>query len=61
MYATSKDKVHTYSIKEENAIWKTIKIEHITIRDGKVEIGFVAEGAANSFCYVDDISLVKSK
>ena len=26
---------------------------------GKVEIGFFAEGAANSFCYTDDVSLVK--
>jgi phosphoribosylaminoimidazole-succinocarboxamide synthase len=45
----------------ENATWKTIRIENILIRDGKIEIGLVANGAANAFCYVDDVSLVKTK
>lgn len=59
IYAVSKGKVFNYNIQEENAIWKTVKIENITIRDGKVEIGFMAHGTANSFCYADDVSLVK--
>ena len=61
MYAGGNGKTLTYSIKEENATWKTISIENIKISDAKVEIGFLAEGAANSFCYVDDVVLVKAK
>jgi hypothetical protein len=61
MYALSNDKTLTYSIKEENAAWKTISIERIAVKGGKVEIGFNAEAAANAFCYVDDVTLVKIK
>lgn len=59
MYATSNGRMLTYDIKEENPSWKIIKIEHIRMNDGKVEIGFLAEGRANAFCYVDDVSLLK--
>ena len=61
MYALSNGKNFTYSITEANASWKTISIAHVAVKGGKVEIGFNAEGAANAFCYVDDITLVKAK
>ncbi len=61
MYALSNGKTMIYSVKEENASWKIISIDRISVKGGKVEIGFVAEGAANSFCYMDDVSLVKTK
>ncbi|HEX8461143.1 MAG TPA: family 43 glycosylhydrolase, partial [Segetibacter sp.] len=60
IYALSNGKMLKSSI-TENATWKTIRIENILIRDGKIEIGLVANGAANAFCYVDDVSLVKTK
>ncbi len=47
------------SIKGENTSWKTITLEHILVKGGKVEVGFIADGLANAFCYVDDVSLVK--
>jgi Glycosyl hydrolases family 43 len=50
-----------YPVKKENQSWKTISIERIAVKGGKVEIGFLAEGAANAFFYVDDVSLVKTK
>ena len=59
MYAQSDKKRSTYSVTNENASWLMIKIERLQVKNGKVEIGFVAEGAANAFCYVDDVSLVK--
>jgi hypothetical protein len=59
MYALSNAKVSVYSIKEENASWKMISIERIAVKGGKIEIGFSADGTANAFCYVDDVSLVK--
>ncbi len=61
MYSVSDDKIQFYSIKEENASWKIITIEHISVKGGKVDIGFWAEGIANAFCYVDDVTLVKTK
>jgi hypothetical protein len=59
MYAAGNGKMLTCSIKEENANWKIITIENIPARDGKIEIGFMANGSANAFCYVDDVSLLK--
>ena len=61
MYAVSNKKIRSYSITEENAAWKTITIERVPVKKGKVDIGFVAEGIANAFCYVDDVTLVKAK
>jgi hypothetical protein len=61
MYAASNAKTCVYSIKEENTLWKIITIERVPVKGGKVEIGFVAEAAANAFCYVDDVTLVKTK
>jgi hypothetical protein len=59
MYATTGGKTFRHQIKEENSTWQTIKIDNITIRNGRVEIGFMADGAASSFCYVDDVLLLK--
>lgn len=59
VYASSGGKLVTYRIKEENDDWKTISIENVQVRDGRVEIGFIAHGAANAFCYADDVSLIR--
>lgn len=61
MVAQSNNKVKSFSIAEENPAWKTIAINNIAVKAGKIEIGFVAEGAANAFCLVDDIELVREK
>lgn len=61
MYAESNGKMLTCNIKEENALWQTVSIKHITVKNGKIEIGFVAEGEANAFCYWDDVELVRGK
>jgi hypothetical protein len=60
MYADSKGKILTYNIKGENAAWQTISLNNIPVKNGRVEVGFLAQGAANAFCYVDDIVLVKN-
>jgi len=59
MVASSAGKRFTCGIQEENANWKMIRIEKVKVRKGRVEISFLAAGAADSFCYVDDVSLVK--
>lgn len=61
MYAVSNGKLQMYEIKGANASWKTISLRQIPVKNGKVEIGFTAAGAANAFCYVDDVTLVKAK
>ncbi|MEO7978122.1 family 43 glycosylhydrolase [Flavobacterium sp.] len=59
MYALSNGKKVKYTIKDENALWITIQISNVAVRDGKIEIGFMAEGAANASCQVDDVTLIK--
>jgi hypothetical protein len=59
MYASSNGKIFNYTVKQENVTWQTITLKNVFIKNGKVEIGFLAEGAANASCYVDDVSLVK--
>jgi hypothetical protein len=58
MYAESNGKRLVHGIKESTS-WITINIEKIPVKRGKIEIGFIAEGTADSYCYVDDITLVK--
>jgi hypothetical protein len=60
VYAVSNSKIRSRRIRGENAAWATITIERVPVRGGKVEIGFVAEGSANAFCYVDDVIFVKN-
>lgn len=60
MYAESGGSALKHSISNENTIWQTITLTNIPIKAGEIEIGFMAEGTANAFCYVDDISLVKN-
>jgi hypothetical protein len=61
MYAENNGKINKLSFIEESPSWKLIEIKRIKVKNGKVDIGFVAEGLANAFCYVDDVSLVKTK
>lgn len=61
MYASSDVAIKVFNIEGEDPSWKMIKIEEIPVKDGKIEIGFRVEGAANNFCYVDDVSLVRTK
>ena len=59
MYAESNGKRFEYIIKGENRDWSTIVIKRIAVKGGKVEIGFLANGTADAFCYADDVVLIK--
>lgn len=59
MYAESNGKRHMHTIAGENADWKTIRLEHVLVKGGKVEIGFLAYGNAQAFCLVDDVSFIR--
>ncbi|MDO3695559.1 family 43 glycosylhydrolase [Wenyingzhuangia sp. chi5] len=58
MYAKSGKKNYKFSIKKQTD-WSTISIKDIKVTDNKIEIGFIADGKANAYCLVDDVSLVK--
>lgn len=60
MYVECSGEMQSYSINEENTSWKIITIDRMPVKGGKVEIGFLAEGTANAFCFVDDVTFVKS-
>jgi hypothetical protein len=61
MYADGIGGHRSFNIETANISWKKISIEHTPVKDGKLEIGFLVEAAANAFCYVDDVSLVREK
>jgi hypothetical protein len=61
MYAVSGGKRFTRHFEKESNDWNTIMLENIDIANGKVEIGFLAEGMADASCFIDDVSLIKSK
>ncbi|WP_035647507.1 family 43 glycosylhydrolase [Flavobacterium sp. ASV13] len=60
VYVLSNEKRFQFVVKEENPEWKTIVINNITIKGGKAEVGFLANGKAKSFCLIDDVSLMRS-
>jgi hypothetical protein len=61
MYAASNKTTLKYNIAQKNSSWQTISITDIPVKSGKIEIGFMAEGTANSFCDVDDVSLIRNQ
>lgn len=61
MYAESGGKRYSVQVKGQNANWTTIEIKGIKAKNGKVEIGFIADGQAEASCQVDDVSFISSK
>ena len=61
MFAQSNGKILKVNIAGEDENWQTVTIADIPVAGGKIEIGFMADGAANAFCRVDDVSLVKTR
>ena len=61
IYTQSNGRTFNSIIKKENPEWTTIVIKNIVVKGGKVEVGFKADGNANSFCLVDDVTFVKNK
>ena len=58
MYAESAGKGVAYKVKKETPEWTIVELKKIPVKNGKVEIGFSAEGNAGASCQVDDVSLV---
>lgn len=60
MFANSGGKSFGQAIKTQNEEWISVTLGNIRLTGGKIEIGFLAEGKAKSFCLVDDIELVRT-
>lgn len=60
MYAESGGKRKAIQIVTENAVWTSVELKNIVVKNGKVEIGFWAEGKAEASCQIDDVCFVKS-
>ncbi len=59
MYAESGGKSGSLKLSKGNIDWTEIKLDNVRVKNGKVEIGFKAEGEAGASCQIDDVSLVK--
>lgn len=57
MYANSNGKKYQCKIKPSFVEWTNIAIHKILINNGKVEIGFEADGYPNAECLIDDVEL----
>lgn len=60
MYALSNNETFRTDITYSDSQWRSVVIKDIIIKEGKVEVGFMADGAANAWCRIDDITLVKT-
>jgi hypothetical protein len=61
MYAASAGKRIANKVKRATPQWTTLTLKRVPVRNGKIEIGFRADGRAGASCQVDDISLVREK
>jgi hypothetical protein len=61
MFANADGKKYKFEFKQENQDWSAISIKDIRVVQGKMDIGFYAQGEAAAFCYIDDVELVKQK
>lgn len=59
MYAKSNDSICKAILSDADGNWHTYIISHVSVKDGKVEVGFYADGKANSWCRIDDVSLTR--
>jgi hypothetical protein len=61
MYASSNGKEYKQKLSKADENWNNITVPNISIKNGHVEIGFFANGKANAYCYIDDVTLIRSK
>lgn len=60
IYAKSNGLKAGAGIKESNSDWTTVTLADVNVTGGKAEIGIAAKGAANAYCYVDDMMFVRT-
>jgi hypothetical protein len=43
-----------------NSQWQKIELKEVKIKGGQCEVGFYADGPANAWCRIDEVSLVRT-
>src|SRR5690606_7570603 len=59
MYARTGNSQAASNYTTADESWKKIRIEKIKVTGGQVEVGFIGEGQANAFCYIDDVTFIR--
>ena len=59
IYAESDGKLTMKEITDKSGSWNDFELNDIVVKNGKVEIGVWAEGAAGASCQIDDVTFVK--
>jgi hypothetical protein len=60
MYALSNNDTFKTDLPYSGSQWHRVVIKDVIVKDGKVEIGFMADGAAKAWCRIDDVTLIKN-
>ena len=60
MYAESGDVSMSIDIPQNQSEWTDVTMKNVTVSGGKVTVGFKADGEANAWCNIDDVTFVKS-
>ncbi|MGJ5640536.1 family 43 glycosylhydrolase [Formosa sp. S-31] len=61
MFAESGGNKKSISVETSNGHWSQFNLNSIEVKNGKITIGFYADGNANASCQIDDVSLLKSE
>lgn len=60
MYSISNAVTSRVDILYTDGLWHTVAIKDFAVKNGSSEIGFVADGNANAWCRIDDVTLIKT-
>jgi len=60
MYAESAGTRSSFKIADLNSSWTPIELKNVAVKEGKIEIGFYANGVSEAQCQVDDVILVRN-
>lgn len=58
MYATSGNRTFKTDITNADSQWHQYTVSDVVIEGGAVEVGFYADGMADAWCHIDDVTLV---
>ena len=58
MYATSGNRTFKTDITNADSQWYQYTVSDVVIEGGAVEVGFYADGMADAWCHIDDVTLV---
>ncbi len=60
VYAKSGGTTFKKDIRESDSKWHELTLDDIIVTRGSVEVGIMADGAAQAWCHIDDLELVRN-